>query len=87
MASQLEFFGTGPFDVANDGGARIAYYPDVLELQEASRLFTVLHASAPWNAERMWMYDHEVEVPRLLARYEDARVPPELAAARERTSH
>ena len=47
-------------------------------------LFEQLAAEVPWRAERRTMYDHVVDVPRLLAFYgaEDALPHPVLAEAR-----
>lgn len=85
MSSQLALFDTGPRVYVDDETGRIAYYPAVLDSEEATRLFRLLLEDAPWSSETMWMYDRVVDVPRLVARYpvtED--LPPLLDAARLR---
>jgi alkylated DNA repair dioxygenase AlkB len=51
-------------------------------------LFDLLSAEVPWHAERREMYDREVDVPRLLAFYEEgAELPsPLLTQARDALS-
>ncbi|GGU39811.1 alpha-ketoglutarate-dependent dioxygenase AlkB family protein [Streptomyces lavendofoliae] len=40
-------------------------------LHGADALFEELAGNVPWRAERRTMYDHEVDVPRLLAHYRE----------------
>jgi alkylated DNA repair dioxygenase AlkB len=84
MSTQLALFDYGPHVLVDDETGRIAYYPAVVGPEEASRLFEWLQANAAWSSETMWMYDHMVDVPRLVARYAAGDLPPLLAAARER---
>jgi len=51
----------------------------------ADALFGRLVDAVPWRAERRWMYDRVVDVPRLVCHYgEDEELPdPALAAARQ----
>lgn len=78
MATQLGLFGfTNRFFVDDETG-HIAYYPGLIEPQEATKLFAVVLDTAPWTSETMWMYDKMVDVPRLVARF-DENVPPMLA--------
>ncbi|WP_367325444.1 alpha-ketoglutarate-dependent dioxygenase AlkB [Streptomyces sp. HUAS ZL42] len=67
-------------------GAWIDVLPGWLTGSDA--LFEHLAAEVPWRAERRKMYDHVVDVPRLLAFYgADDRLPhPVLAEAREALS-
>ncbi|MFF7446380.1 MULTISPECIES: alpha-ketoglutarate-dependent dioxygenase AlkB [unclassified Streptomyces] len=63
-------------------GAWIDVLPGWLHGSDA--LFEQLAAEVPWRAERRTMYDHVVDVPRLLAFYraDDALPHPVLAEAR-----
>jgi alkylated DNA repair dioxygenase AlkB len=73
-----------------DGSARIALahgaWLDVVPgwLRGADALFERLAAIVPWRAERRWMYDQVVDVPRLLCHYgaDDQLPDPALADAR-----
>jgi alkylated DNA repair dioxygenase AlkB len=53
-------------------------------MRGADELFTRLHADVPWRAERRQMYERVVDVPRLLAFYDEhAPLPhPALVTAR-----
>ncbi|MDQ0604141.1 alkylated DNA repair dioxygenase AlkB [Streptomyces canus] len=64
-------------------GAWIDVLPGWLGGSDA--LFEQLAAEVPWRAERRTMYDHVVDVPRLLAFYgvDDVLPHPVLAQARE----
>ncbi|MFJ2236280.1 alpha-ketoglutarate-dependent dioxygenase AlkB [Streptomyces sp. NPDC087859] len=64
-------------------GAWIDVLPGWLSGSDA--LFEQLAAEVPWRAERRTMYDHVVDVPRLLAFYgvDDALPHPALTQARE----
>ncbi|MFG1665596.1 alpha-ketoglutarate-dependent dioxygenase AlkB [Streptomyces sp. Y7] len=57
-------------------------------LSGADELFEQLASDVPWRAERRTMYDHVVDVPRLLAFYgaDDALPHPVLAEARDTLS-
>lgn len=57
-------------------------------LSGADELFEQLASDVPWRAERRTMYDHVVDVPRLLAFYgaDDALPHPVLAEARDMLS-
>ena len=85
MPAQLALFGSRePRVVVDDATGRIAYYPDIFDASEASALFAWTLAHAPWTNETMWMYDHVVDVPRLVARYGADALPPPIAGARDR---
>jgi alkylated DNA repair dioxygenase AlkB len=79
---------------ALDGTARTALaagaWIDVLPgwLSGADTLFERLAAEVPWHAERRTMYDHVVDVPRLLAFYRagEALPHPVLTEARDALS-
>ncbi|HEV7179672.1 MAG TPA: alpha-ketoglutarate-dependent dioxygenase AlkB [Candidatus Baltobacteraceae bacterium] len=85
MNQQLSFFAHGPLTIVDDGTGCIRYIPAVLEPVAAVTLFEELRAFAPWSEETMWMYDHTVDVPRLVARYRSGDALPDgLAEARRR---
>jgi len=73
-----------------DGSARITLalgaWLDVVPgwLRDADAIFERLAAVVPWRAERRWMYDQVVDVPRMLCHYgaDDELPDPALAEAR-----
>jgi alkylated DNA repair dioxygenase AlkB len=75
---------------ALDGSARITLahgaWLDVVPgwLRGADAIFERLAAVVPWRAERRWMYDQVVDVPRMLCHYgaEDELPDPALVEAR-----
>jgi alkylated DNA repair dioxygenase AlkB len=69
MAQQIGLFGTAPRVLVDDESGGIAYYPAVFSADEAARLFEQFERELPWVQETMWMYDHTVTVPRLIARF------------------
>ncbi|MGB6985994.1 MAG: alpha-ketoglutarate-dependent dioxygenase AlkB [Candidatus Aquilonibacter sp.] len=77
MSQQLGFFETDSRIILDDATGAIAYYPNVLGPDEATRVFDALLAAIPWRSERRMMYEREVDVPRLVA---SARINDELAA-------
>lgn len=85
MAQQIGLFGSEPHVFVNDESS-IVYYPALLDAAESAALFEHLEKSLPWAQETMWMYDHSVAVPRLLARFApDEALPPELAGVKARS--
>lgn len=85
MALQLGLFGLGPREFVDDASGRIAYHPAVYDAGESGALFTALHDGLTWARESMWMYDHTVTVPRLIARFEPGTpLPAPLLEAKER---
>lgn len=85
MAQQIGLFGATPRVFVDDETGGIAYYPAVFAPAEAAELFATLERVLPWTQETMWMYDHTVTVPRLIARFMPGdEVPPELAAIQQR---
>jgi alkylated DNA repair dioxygenase AlkB len=68
VAQQIGLFGTAPQVFVNDESS-IVYYPALLDAAESTALFAHLQQSLSWTQETMWMYDHTVAVPRLLARF------------------
>lgn len=61
--------------------------PRFAEASVARRWFEALRDGVSWQHERRRMYDRDVDVPRLVARYplDDAALPPPLAEAAQRT--
>jgi alkylated DNA repair dioxygenase AlkB len=78
VAQQIGLFGADP-QVFVNGESSIVYYPALLGAAQSAQLFTHLEKSLSWAQETMWMYDHTVSVPRLLARFApDEPLPDEL---------
>jgi alkylated DNA repair dioxygenase AlkB len=90
LFDQTDRLGLAPLDglrrTALGAGAWIDVLPGWLSGSDA--LFEQLAAQVPWHAERRTMYDHVVDVPRLLAYYGqgDPLPHPVLAEAREALS-
>ncbi|MEV2213975.1 alpha-ketoglutarate-dependent dioxygenase AlkB [Streptomyces sp. NPDC050997] len=80
----------GPLDGIRRTGLGAGAWIDVLPgwLSGSDVLFEQLAAEVPWRAERRKMYDHVVDVPRLLAFYgaDDTLPHPLLTQAREALS-
>lgn len=84
VAQQIGLFGATP-QVFVDDASSIIYYPALLDAGESSALFAHLEKTLPWAQETMWMYDHTVAVPRLLARFApDEPLPQELTDVKAR---
>lgn len=66
---QLGFFGDGQRTLVDDETGRILYVPAFVDMATAQEWFRILRDSAAWKSERRWMYDREVDVPRLVASY------------------
>lgn len=85
MSQQLGLFGAGQRKViADDGTGTIVYLPAVFTRDESERIFGVLRNEIPWESDRRWMYDREVDVPRLTAHYGVPPFPPVLEEIRAR---
>jgi alkylated DNA repair dioxygenase AlkB len=82
---QTELFESGRRVLVDDSAGSITYWPDAIDRATAARWYEALRASIDWRSERRWMYDREVDVPRLVAgfRFSDPGVPDELRQARE----
>jgi alkylated DNA repair dioxygenase AlkB len=78
-------FESGRRVLVDDPGGSITYWPDAIDGAAATRWYEALRTSVDWRTERRWMYDREVDVPRLVAgfRFSDRDVPDELRQARE----
>lgn len=66
--TQLGFFG-GRRTLVDDETGTIVYTPGFVDSRTAHAWFDELRASATWQSERRRMYDRDVDVPRLVARY------------------
>ena len=77
-------FDYAPITVVDGPQGTITYHPACIAPQQADAWLHALLAQVPWQAERRWMYDREVDVPRLTAHYAlDEPLPAApLAAAR-----
>jgi alkylated DNA repair dioxygenase AlkB len=82
---QMALFGSGDREFVDDESGKIAYYPAVFSAAESKRLFEHFAKNLDWAHETMWMYDHTVEVPRLIARFSgDGDMPGEVTAVWKR---
>ncbi|MBV8600026.1 MAG: alpha-ketoglutarate-dependent dioxygenase AlkB [Candidatus Eremiobacteraeota bacterium] len=88
MARQLGFFappdGGRSVVIADDDTGTIVYAPALFSADESVRLFETLRAEIPWRAERRWMYEKQLDVPRLTAHFESAPFPAVLEEIRAR---
>jgi alkylated DNA repair dioxygenase AlkB len=82
---QMALFGTGERVFVDDASGKVAYFPAVFNAAESVRLFAHFAQRLEWTQESMWMYDHTVAVPRLIARFsgEDG-MPAEVTAVWKR---
>jgi alkylated DNA repair dioxygenase AlkB len=81
---QSSLFATDAQVLTDDARGRIGYEPGFVDDATAAAWFGEIRERAPWAAQRRQMYDREVDVPRLTARYaaDDADAP---GAIREAT--
>ncbi|HTX02103.1 MAG TPA: alpha-ketoglutarate-dependent dioxygenase AlkB [Candidatus Acidoferrales bacterium] len=85
MSRQLGLFASSPRTVVTDDETgTIVYVPDVFDRDESERLFAALRDEIPWESDRRWMYDREVDVPRLVAHYDEPPFPSALEEIRVR---
>jgi alkylated DNA repair dioxygenase AlkB len=73
---QLGFFGENLRRLVDDDTGRITYAPHFLSERDAERAFETLRENVGWRSERRWMYEREVDVPRLTAHYRIADAMP-----------
>jgi alkylated DNA repair dioxygenase AlkB len=66
---QLALFGATETLLADDANGRIVYTPAFVEQALAAAWLAALRDAVDWRAERRWMYDREVDVPRLTAHF------------------
>lgn len=67
--------------LADDAEGGIRYWPRFINIDVARTWFECLLAQAAWSHWQWPMYDHVVDVPRLLASYALDAVPDELPLA------
>jgi alkylated DNA repair dioxygenase AlkB len=84
--SQLPLFAqAGETVLVDDARGRILYTPDFLPAEVARAWFDEVRGAVVWEAQRRWMYDREIDVPRLVGHFplapEDAHVPDAIRAA------
>lgn len=77
---QLGFFGDLARRIVDDESGCIAYRPHFLSEREARRAFEALRSEVEWHSQRRWMYEREVDVPRLTASYRIGNPMPALLA-------
>jgi len=81
--TQLGIFGDGRRTLVDDETGRIVYLPGFVGAQTAAAWFSALREGVSWQSERRRMYDRDVDVPRLVARYrlDDSALPAPIAEA------
>jgi len=86
--TQLGIFGDGQRTLVDDETGRIVYFPGFAGASTAAAWFSTLRDGVAWQSERRRMYDRDVDVPRLVARYrlDDPDLPAPIAEAAERAS-
>ena len=87
--SQLPLFAQARETVLlDDARGRIVYTPDFLTAEVARAWFDEVRGAVVWEAQRRWMYEREVDVPRLVGHFrlapEAAHVPEAIRAAAQR---
>ncbi len=84
---QLTFFADRLRQLVDDETGSITYRPHFLAEREAQRLFERLRAEVEWHSGRRWMYERQVDVPRLTAHFrKDEGIPEPLEALLVRVS-
>jgi alkylated DNA repair dioxygenase AlkB len=86
--TQIGIFGDGQRTLVDDESGRIIYLPGFAGAPIAAAWFGALREGVAWQSERRRMYDRDVDVPRLVARYrlDDPALPPAVAEAADRAS-
>jgi alkylated DNA repair dioxygenase AlkB len=68
--SQLPLFVPGRETVlVDDARGRIVYTPECVGADVARAWFDEVRSNVAWEAQRRWMYEREVDVPRLVAHF------------------
>ncbi len=82
---QLTLFADRLRRLVDDETGSITYRPHFLAEREAQCLFEQLRAEIEWHSGRRWMYEREVDVPRLTAHFRrEEGIPEPLEALRLR---
>ena len=82
--SQLSLFtDAGETVLVDDTRGRIMYTPHFVSPEVARAWFDEVHGAVAWEAQRRWMYEREVDVPRLVGHFRlaAADVPHAIRAA------
>lgn len=74
---QLGFFAPASRLLVDDETGCIAYRPHFLGDAEAGDAFARLREAAAWQSGRRWMYERQVDVPRLTATYRAGDAMPD----------
>jgi alkylated DNA repair dioxygenase AlkB len=87
--SQLSLFADARDTVlVDDARGRIVYTPHFLPADIARAWFDEVRGTVAWEAQRRWMYEREVDVPRLVGHFrlapESTEVPDAIGAAAQR---
>ncbi len=90
---QLALFDAGERILAEDERGRIEYVPRFVPPALVHAWFAELRRTVSWEAGRRWMYDREVDVPRLTAHIDlapgaqsDGRLPAAIPDAARRVT-
>jgi alkylated DNA repair dioxygenase AlkB len=90
---QIALFDAGESVLAEDERGRIEYVPRFLPPPLAQAWFAELRGNVSWEAGRRWMYDRQVDVPRLTAHFDlgqastrDAPLPAAIPEAATRVT-
>src|SRR5215467_1512081 len=74
--------------LVDDARGRIVYTPDFVSPEVARAWFDEVRDAVPWEAQRRWMYEREVDVPRLVGHYrlvpDAAHMPEAIRVAAQR---
>lgn len=88
--AQLPLFEPATGVLADDERGRITYETGFVDAATAADWFVQLRADVPWRDLRRQMYDHEVDVPRLIGHYRldqaGGRLPAAIADAAARVT-
>ena len=66
---QLSLFDEAAATLVDDASGRIEYVPGFVSPKLAAGWFAQLRVAVDWEAKRRFMYDREVDVPRLTAHF------------------
>jgi alkylated DNA repair dioxygenase AlkB len=66
---QLSLFESSAGVLADDERGQIVYTPGFVAADVASAWFREIRQAVPWKTERRWMYDREVDTPRLIGHF------------------
>ncbi len=73
--------------LADDDRGRVDYTPQFVPRALADAWFDEIRRGVQWKSERRWMYDREVDTPRLVAHFplaleaRERAMPASIAAA------